>query len=852
MGQVYRGRDTRLDRMVAVKVLAPDRATHDFRARFGREAKAISALNHPHICGLFDIGRDHDIDYLVLELVEGETLAARLERGALPLAQVLRFGIEIADALQAAHRHGIIHRDLKPSNTMITPSGIKLLDFGLAKHTVAASGQPLPTLATASMSSTAPGIIIGTLQYMAPEQLQGAPVDARTDIFAFGSILYEMATGHRAFEATTQASLIARILETDVPPVSAVTAIAPQAFDHVVQCCLAKEPGDRWQTAHDVKLQLQWIQAHGSGAGLAPSAPRPGHRMIWLWCAVGILFGAALAGTVLRFWFSRPSRPVIPAQFEVALPEDMRIDSWYDRVEISPDGQRVVFSASLKGRRQLFLRELGSSAIVELGDTEGALSPFWSPDSRSLAFFATGKLKRTTVAGGPVEVLSETPQLSRWRPGEAAWVRDTIVFVSQDGALLRVPQTGGPATRVEVIPSKAGDDRFASPHLLPGGRHLLVSKMGDPGLFVVTLDTGSIQRVAEDGSRGTYAAGHVLFLRGANLFARPFNAARLTFTGPEKLLTAGVSSFSVSDDGTIVYQPERIAISRLTWFDRQGRATSTLGEPGQYAQVVLSPRGRRATVVQTDAQGMQGNSELWDIDLTTGVWSRLTTDPALDSDPSWSPDERHVAFTSGRTGVLGVFLKDVITGSEKPLVLWNEPVVVDQWTPDGQFILFRNLGRAIWAVSANGDSKPRMLIDSPYEEDEVHASPTGSLVAYNADESGRWEVYVATFPGFTSRRQISSGGGVQPQWSRDGRELFFLSSDGSMMSVRVTPGPQFAASPPSRLFGARIEPAPYVPLYAVTADGQRFLGLQPAEGERNTMAFLLNWLGSSSGNSPSR
>jgi Tol biopolymer transport system component len=339
-----------------------------------------------------------------------------------------------------------------------------------------------------------------------------------------------------------------------------------------------------------------------------------------------------------------------------------------------------------------------------------------------------------------------------------------------------------------------------------------------------------------------YAAGQLLFQRGSSVFARPFDSERLSFTGPERLVTAQAAFFSVSDTGTVAYKPERPTISQVTWFDRRGRRTGTLAEPGPYQQVVLSPRGRRATVVRTDTEDSRGNRDLWDMDLTSGVVSRLTTDPALDSDPSWSPDERRLAFTSARAGLNGVFVKDVHSGAEAPLVVWKEHLMVDQWTPDGQFIIFRNAGRAVWAVPVSGDPKPRMLIDTPYVEDEVHVSPDGRWVAFNADEAGRWEVFVAAFPAFTAKRQISGDGGVQPQWRGDGRELFYLTSDGTMMAVRVTPGTEFVSGPPSRLFSARIQPNPNLPQYAVTADGQRFLGLEQAEGERNTLTFLLNWL----------
>jgi Tol biopolymer transport system component len=850
MGEVYRARDTRLDRSVAVKVLAPGLASDaDFRARFAREAKAISALNHAHICGLYDIGQEHDTEYLVLELLEGETLAARLARGPLPLTQVLRFGIEIADALEAAHKQGIVHRDLKPGNVMLTSAGTKLLDFGLAKNTTGHAGQALSELATAPRTATAPGAIVGTLPYMAPEQVNGALADARTDIFALGTILYEMATGRRAFEAKTQAGLIAKILETDVPAVSMFAPLAPPALDHIVRNCTSKQQADRWQTAHDVKLELLWVQGQGSRTDFA--TPPNVRRGRWVWVP-SVIAALAIAGLVAGL--GRPAVTVssgadIPAQLETTLPAGMAV---YDQAEISPDGRRLVFSASVNGRTQLFMRDLGSKAVVGLDDTEGAFFPFWSPDSRSIAFFAMGKLKQIGVTGGPARVLTDAKGWTRAQ-GNGTWAHGTIIFAVSGGTLVRVPDTGGTATPVGTL---RGNDavRAAWPRLLPDGRHVVFSQHDDPGLYVASLDMTGIQQLAQHGSHAVYAAGHLIYLHGARVFARPFDAAGLEFIGPETEVAEQVAFFSVSENGTIILRPERANVSRLTWFDRRGRRTRTLGEPAQYRQVVLSMHERRATVVRPLTQGIEGNWDLWDVDLTTGILSRMTTDPALDSDPSWSPDERHLAFTSRRAGPMGVFLKDVVSGAEEPLVAWKEPVMVDQWTPDGRFIIFRNSGRGVWAVPVAGDRTPRMLIDTPYWEDEVHVSPDGRWVAYNADESGRWEVYVARFPDFTSKRQISSAGGVQPQWSGDGRELFYLGLDGSMTDVHVTAGPEFVASAPAFLFATHLDPTSTQPQYGVSRDGQRFLGLEQIEAERNTLTVLVNWLNAKSadGSGPER
>jgi len=839
MGEVYLARDTRLDRRVALKILAPALATDaDFRARFTREAKAISVLNHPHICGLYDIGREHDTDYLVLELLEGETLAARLERGPLPLSQVLRVGIEIADALEAAHRQGVVHRDLKPGNVMLTAAGTKLLDFGLAKNVTGAAEQALSQMATSPRTATAEGTIIGTLPYMAPEQIQGLPADARTDLFALGAILYEMATGRRAFEATTQASLIGKILETEPPVVSSLAPLTPPALDHVVQGCLAKAPVDRWHTAHDVKLQLQWIQAQGSRVEVAAPAAVSPRRMAWMPWAVAAGFAALAATTLLR-----SSRPVVtqdapPVRFELTLPAETRLTNYsrggisYPRGAISPDGQRFVFEATVDGRDQLVLRDLASTALVVLEGAEGGFNPLWSPDSRAVAFMSDG-LKQISVPGGQVRVIAHT-QVGL--TGGGTWRGDTILMASEDGRIYRVAVTGGTVTVVETLPWKPGQQRFAFPRFLPDGRHFLVSIVDDPAVYVASLDAPGTRKVMDDGAPAVYAAGHLFYSRPAGVFARPFDAERLEFSGAEMQLTERPGAVSVSDHGTIAYSSQSAYVSKLTWFDHSGRHTGTLGKSEPYDQLVLSPRGRHATVARYDAQNKW---DLWDVDLASGIFSRLTIDPADDSDPSWAPDERALAFTSSRTGRPAVFVKDLTSGKEDLLFPFDEPAVVDQWTPDGRFIIFRNYGKAVYAIPLSGEHTPRMLVDTPYIEDEVHVSPDGRWVAFNADESGRWEVYVAAFPTFTSKRQISGGGGVQPQWRADGRELFYLGLDGFMMSVRVDARTEFTASPPTRLFATNIMPDPYVPQYGVTADGQRFLGLERAEGG---FTFLLNWL----------
>lgn len=837
MGEVYRARDTRLDRAVALKVLAPTLARDaESRARFTREARAISALNHPHICGLYDIGRERDIDYLVLELLDGETLAERLGRGALPLRDVLRFGLEIADALAAAHMHGIIHRDLKPGNILITRGGAKLLDFGLAKAAVPVGGAAADLRTVTGTSGTGSGMMIGTPQYMAPEQVTGGPADARTDIFAFGAVLHEMTTGRRAFEATSQAGVVAKILEGEVPGVSTLTPGVPFTLDFLIQRCLAKEPAERWQSAHDIKLQLHAIRTQGSGPDATRVSGTLARRTWVLWSLAALALGLLLASVFLAPSQRAPEAQT-PARLEITMPSHMQIDS-IDTAEISPDGRKVAIGALVQGRYQLFMRDLASAQVTSLGDME-ATRPFWSPDSQFVGFFASGKLMRASISGGPARELADAKERSF--AASATWGRGVILYGASDGSIVQVPDTGGTPTRVATLPWDPGKLTFNWPQFLPDGRRFLVTRVGDPAPHVASLDEPGLQKLSHDGSRADFGAGHLLFFRGSGAYARAFDPARAEFIGTEVLLAEHAEFLSVSDTGRVLYGVGEIVPSRLTWFDRAGRPTGHVGEVREYLQMVLSPLGKRATVVQSDPRRPERNYELWDVELATGHFSKLITHPAGASDPAWSPDERHLAFTSARSGTGGVYIKDINTGTEEPLVLRNEIVTADEWTPDGKFIIFRNEGRAVWSLAITGDRTQRMLVDTPYREDEVHVSPNGRWVAFNSDLSKTWQVYVARFPDFTSQRLISGSGGVQPQWRADGRELFYLALDGSLMSVPFTEAGPVGVRP-TVLFRTRFEVNPSQPQYAVSRDGARFLGLERLAGPPASLVVLLDGL----------
>ena len=843
MGEVYRARDTRLDRTVAIKVLAPGIANDSaFKMRFEREARLISSLNHPRICALHDIGHQDGLDYLVLEYIEGETLAARLRRGALKLPQVLKYAGEIAEGLVSAHRLGIIHRDLKPGNIMLTATGAKLVDFGLARpvpHSVAAGS----VLTTGKLdSATGRGLFVGTLQYMSPEQIQGADPDVRTDIFAFGVVIYEMLTGKKAFDANTSASVAAKILETDPAPISAVMPSIPPALDHVVRLCLAKDPSERWQNTHDVLTQLRWIEKEEARGDRSGGAARRRPRHEWLaWVVAAVVLALAALGWGRYLTSVETHRPL--ARLDIAMPPNLSLPDYAGPV-VSPDATRIVIPVSSEGKAQLFVRRLDDTSFVPLAGTEGARGPFWSPDSRSIAFFSGGKLKRIDAGGGPITALCD---------GSAGvggtWSRNgVIVFAAGVSTpLFQVRESGGTPTPVTEIDAARGDRRHRFPHFLSDGRTFLFAVGGGraDGIYAGSLDNKTVKRLLSDGAQTFYVEpGFLVFVREQTLMSVPFNVKTLEVSGTPQPVADRVRGglFSVASNGTIVYRSGGDATVQLSWFTRDGRRAGNVGDPGPYRQIVLSPSGRRVAIQEGNPGFyVEPDGDLWLMDLATGVHSRLTNDPAFDADPSWSPDERALAFTSARTGRSALFHKDLITGAESQLAEIPERVGVDEWTPDGRFVIFRDFGGSVRALPMTGERIPRLLVDAPYQVDQTHASPDGKWIAFNSDESGRWEVYVAKFPDFSGKRQLSTGGGMQPLWRRDSRELFYFSPQGRMMAVDIGADDTVEPGVPQSLFQINLNPSWEVSEYGVTGNGQRFLVAEPTSRSGHSMTFLFNW-----------
>ena len=839
MGEVYRARDTRLDRTVAVKTLRPELSRDpERRARFEREARAVAALSHPHICTLHDVGRQGDTDFLVMELLEGETLAARLARGPMPPPEFLATATAIASALAAAHRRGIVHRDLKPANVMLTRGGAKLLDFGLAKSPAEAVAVEGATK-SASVPLTGAGQILGTLHYMAPEQLEGRPVDARTDVFALGLMLYEMATGRRAFDGSNPASLIGAILHTTPPPVTSVALDAPPGLERLISGCLAKDPADRWSSAHDIALQLEALgEPANRQAATGAAAARPSRERL-AWTAAGVAGVAAIAAAALalagRGAGPAPGEPL--RVYSLAPPAGAWLD-FGEAPQVSPDGRHIVFVASdPSGRLWLFLRSRDRDDASPLPDTDDAAMPFWSPDSRQVGFFAHGQLKSIAVDGGSPQTLARAPV-----PRGGTW--------SRDGRILFVPL---PSERMHVVPAGGGAAAPLNrrregvttwfPFLLPDQRHYLFigqnRETRERGLWVGDLESGNAHVVvAGVGASGIYVApGYLLYRRDAALVAQPFDLAGLRVTGApspvrDRLGFNAVTYqglFSASDDGTLVSLPAT-PISQLTWFDSQGRRLGPAAPPGHYLTVCLTPRGRDAVFDMADPDS--ANIDLWRLPATPGAGrTRLTFDPAVDFYPVCSPERDDVLFGTLREGAPNIFRLSLdAPGGEQRVVQSPLPKIPTDWTGDGETIIYAELSSATnWDIKAvkAGGGEPTVLLGTEADERSGRLSPDQRWLAYVSFEGGRPEVFVRPFPGGGARWQISRGGGLQPQWNRSGSELYYLSAERKVMAVAVSSeGGTIRAGTPRAMVDARVsggERNGQGCQYAVTPDGQRVL-----------------------------
>jgi eukaryotic-like serine/threonine-protein kinase len=859
MGEVYRARDIRLDRIVAIKVLISHLSSlPELKQRMEREARAVSSLNHPNICHLYDIGSQDGTDYLVMEFLEGETLAERLHKGALPLHEILKIGIAVAEALAAAHRQGIVHRDLKPGNIMLTKGGAKLMDFGLAKSASASapgvSSAPLlsaaRTMSQASPASplTTAGTMIGTIQYMSPEQIEGKEADARSDLFALGAVLYEMVTGARPFEGKSQISVASAILEKEPGPISAVQPLTPPAFEHIVTACLAKNPEDRFQTARDVALQLKWIEQNGTPA-LSSTAKRGTRRELLAWLIAGGL--ALLLIASILFW--RGSRVVEPTTYYFApLPFAAR------SVAVSPNGHTIAMIGRRESERNnvLWIYEPGSEEATALPDTGDASFPFWTPDGRSLGFSAAGKLKRLNLAGGPVQTLCEAPT---GRGG--TWNKDGVILFTPSGTLgvglYKISASGGTPTQVTVPDKTLAEDSNRWPVFLPDGIHYLYSAINLSGrrdlysIYVGSLNSNEKRLVVRAKGNAAYAApGYLLFYRDQTLFAQHFDPEKFQLTGESVPILTDVqffpriseAVFAATSGGLLVAQRSKDSgASQLLWFDRKGQQIGVALGPGIYGNIMLSPNGQVVASDTTDPASQ--NTDVWTYDLQTQGAKRLTFDPALDSLPIWSPDGSRTVFASNRELKFDLYLKDADGAREEKIIPQDDPDrFPTDWSRDGKYVLYGR-GPDLWFLTFP-ELRSTQLLKATSTLKSARFSPDGKWVAYSSNESGRWEIYVTSFPEAHGKWQVSNSGGDQPRWRNDGKELFYLSSDSKNMAVPVKTGSNFDAGAPTALFQANpreMFATSELFSYDVSGDGQKFLINSQLKTELTPMSLVLNW-----------
>jgi len=857
MGEVYKARDTNLKRAVAVKVLPASLAADvDRLGRFQREAEILAALNHPNIAAIYGLERSGATTALVIELVEGPTLADRIAQGTVPIEEALSTAKQIAEALEAAHEQGIIHRDLKPANIKVRSDGtVKVLDFGLAKATDPPASSPnisqSPTIATPTM--TAASMILGTAAYMSPEQARGKPVDKRTDIWAFGCVLYEMLAGRPPFEGDDLAGILACVIERE-PDWSCLPANVPARARELLRHCLEKNPKNRRRDAGDVRIDIERAladpAAHTTATGAAPTS-----RAAWLAAAVATLAVVGLSLPVIRYLRDTPGPSGPEMRVEINPPPQ----SAPLQFALSPNGRHIVFVASVDGRQRLWLRALNKVDAQAMTGTDGAAYPFWSSDSRSIGYFASRKLYRIDVGGGPQQELADVPV---GRGG--TWNTDgTILFAPTDnGPLMRIAAAGSePGAVTHLDPGQTGHQ---SPQFLPDGRHFLFLADGSPsasGIYLGSLDGGAPKRLmASDVAAAYLEPNLVVFVERGALMARHLDIARGELTGDSMTLADAVGydvgfkrgAFSVSADGHVAYQTRILKRDELFWVDRTGGASRVAVnalDVNRLANPDLSPNGRRVAVTLDS----QSNIDIWLMDLVGGGSTRFTFDEAADAFPLWSPDGSQIVFSSARTGTARLYLKPSNGTGDETLLLDMAPAVPQDWSKDGRFLLYGagdpKTGGDLWTLDMTSKERtPRAVVKTSVDERNGQFSPDGHWLAYETNESGRFEIVAVAFPDPIEKWPVSTRGGTQPRWRADGKELYFLAPDGQLMATPVTishqaGGSRFEAGAPVPLFQTRMM-GNAVGItrvqYAVSRDG-RFLISQPAESATTPITLILNW-----------
>jgi Tol biopolymer transport system component len=854
MGEVFRATDTRLGRNVAIKVLPQHLSSNpEVRARFEREAKTVSSLNHPHICTLFDVGREGDTDYLVMELVEGETLAERLAKGALPTAEVLDLGGQIADALERAHRAGVIHRDLKPGNVMLTKAGAKLMDFGLARAIgmagpAAGSGAMMATLTrspTMTTPLTAEGTIVGTFQYMAPEQLEGSEADARSDLWALGCVLYEMATGRRAFEGKSQASLIGSIMHQEPPPVSQLAPLSPPGLERLVRACLAKDPADRLQSAHDIRMQLAWLAEGGSQAGVpTPVAAkrRSRERLAWTLAVVGLVAVAALAGLVAAPSFLLPggrtvAEPGGVVRFQVTAPPGTTMYRGIGQA-ISPDGTALLWQGSdSEGRARTWIRRLDSLESRALPSID-APATFWAPDGGSIGYISDGKLRTMRIDGGDPRTICEAISYRG-----ASWGAGYIVFAGGQGPIFKVPATGGTPEAVTTLDASKGETAHRFPHFLPDGKTFLYVAL--PGKHrVLEVYAGNVDGrepvfVINSLTSPVYTSGHLVFQRGRRLLAQAFDPDALALSGepidlgPAPELWEAAGSTKVSN-------------TKLVWKDlnskepMKDRETLDL-DPGSYTELKFSPDGRYAALVR---EVSPEESDIWVLELERNILTRFTQGPGNHANVRWSPDGAWIGYSTDADGPWDIYKKPFPGGgAAEPVVTGPVPFknLLD-WSPDGQFLLYSPIGVGtnmdLWYAPADGSGEPRPYLAETFQEDNGRFSPDGRWVVYVSTESGQGNVYINSFPVPGRKHRVSIDGGSGPRWTADGTGIRFIAPGGKVVVASVQTEPSLRTGIPEELFTIEAD----IRGGDIGPDG-RALAIKPVSEARDAgVTVVLNWL----------
>jgi len=854
MGEVYRARDPRIGRDVAVKVLPAAFSNDPERLRrFEQEARAAGVLNHPNILAIYDVGAHDDAPYVVSELLDGETLRDRLKNGPLPPRKAIEIGVQIAHGLAAAHEHGIVHRDLKPENLFVARDGrLKILDFGLAKLTASVREEAARASAPTLQADTGPGTVWGTAGYMSPEQVRGNPVDHRSDIFALGAILYETLSGKRAFQGASPADTASAILKEDPRDLTEIVEVVPPALERLVRHCLEKNPNERFQSAQDLAFNLEAI------SGLPGTRPVPASadkRPFPAWlpgAAVGVILLAGAVFVFPRVLGSRDARPVMRLPIDVPSPSLGLING----PAISPDGSMVVFAmADTSGSSSLWLRSLDSLTPQKLPGTKESVDPFWSPDSRSIGFFADGKLKLLSVGGGPVQVLCDAGS-----PRGGTWNKDNIIVFAPgaSGGLSRVDADGGVPVPVTSPDSSRGETAHRYPSFLPDGRHFLYLAVSDRDgphdIFVGSIGSNPRKLVLRASRAPQYAApGFLLFSRGDLLMGQRFDPSRLEVRGeavpiaeaPNSSQFLGSPTASASNTGAIVYRRETLGHTELGWYNRRGELTSVAPiQPGRYGGPKVSPDGSMAIV----GGGIDGaNADLWLIDLKRGTSSRLTSDPGDEGSADWSSDPTRIVYNGGRLGASTLVVRSLRTGSDELLYQFPKPwAQIWDWSPDGRYVVYREIDTAngwdLWILPTFGERKPFPYLTTRFEEGPGIVAPGGNWMAYVSDESGQREVYVQAFPKPGDKHQISVDGGFFPIWSRDGRELFYLQPSGRMMSVAIrADATSIDVGAPRILFTWTAERLSRFRGGDVAPDGRFLLALETSEGVSKAPVLILNW-----------